>query len=282
MRPTGEWLNQPGGLAERLLRLRKSVPGLTGERLAAQLGWPKSKVPKLENGRQMPTEADITAWADATGHPEALPELLDLLSDAQAVHRQWRHKLRSGHATLQAEYDAFIRGAKHIRNFEVSFIPGLLQTQEYARYRALEAVAVHGTTYDQVEETVTARMRRQDVLYDQDKTFEFVIAEAALRFLLCPPPVMLGQLDRLTVASVLSNVTVGIIPFGVELAVAPTVGFLTADDVTRVETYTSEDELLPGRESEKYVRIFEQLMAESVTGEEARRLIAAAAEALRN
>jgi transcriptional regulator with XRE-family HTH domain len=259
--------------------LRRSA-GLTGEQLAQQLGWPKSKVPKLENGRQMPSEADVTAWAEATGHPEAVPELLDLLSDAQAVHRQWRHRLRSGHAALQAEYDALIRGAKHIRNFEVSFVPGLLQTADYARSRVLEAVTVHGTTYDRVEETVAARTRRQDVLYDQDKTFEFVVTEAALRFLLCPPRVMLGQLDRLVVASVLSNVTFGIIPFGVELAVAPTVGFLTVDDVTIVETYTSDD-MLPGQESAKYDRIFEQLMAESATGEEARRLIAAAAGALR-
>lgn len=263
-----------------MTRMRKSVPGLTGERLAQQLGWPKSKVPKLENGRQMPTETDITAWAGATGHPETIPELLDMLSDAQAVHRQWRHKLRGGHAALQAEYDAFVRGAKHIRIFEIALIPGLLQTPEYARYRMLETVTVHGTTYDKVDESVAARMRRQEVLYDEDKTFEFVITEAALRFLLCPPRVMLGQLDRLMVASVLGNVTLGIIPFGVELAVTPIVGFLTADDVTKVETYSSED-TVPGRESEKYGRIFEHLMAESVTGEEARRLITAAAEALR-
>ena len=45
MQPTGETLNEPGGLAERLKRLRK-VAGLTGVQLAAQLGWPRSKVLK--------------------------------------------------------------------------------------------------------------------------------------------------------------------------------------------------------------------------------------------
>lgn len=263
------------------MRLRKAVPGLTGDRLAAQLGWPRSKVPKIENGRQMPTGADIRAWAEAAGQPDAIPELLGLLSDAQAVHRQWRHKLRGGHAALQAEFDAIVRQAKRVRNFEVTFIPGLLQTPDYARCRALEAVRLHGARPGGVEAAVRERMTRQEVLYDAGKAYEFVITEAAFRLLPCPPQVMLGQLDRLMTASTLPNVTIGIIPFGVELAVMPMVGFLTVDDMTIVETFTSAD-TIPGRESAKYEEVFDLLMAEAVTGEEARRLITAAAEALRN
>ena len=279
MRPTGEWLNQPGGLAERLVRLRKAA-GLTGDQLAARAGWARAKVPKLENGRQMPTDADIRAWAEATGQPDAIPELLDMLSDAQAVHRQWRHQLRGGHAALQAEFDALVRDAKRVRNFEIAFIPGLLQTPDYARYRALEAVRLHGTAPEGVEETVRARMDRQGVLYDQSKTFEFVITEAAFRLLPCPAAVMLAQLDRLMTASTLRNVTLGIVPFDTELTVMPMLGFLALDDQTVMETFTSAD-TLRGQESAKYGQVFEELMAEAVTGDEARRLIAAAAEALR-
>ena len=277
--PAKEQLNQPGGLTERLQLMRKSA-GLTGEQLAGQLGWATSKIPKIENGRQMATEADIRAWADACGQPDAVPELLDLLSEARTVHQQWRHRLRSGHAALQAEFDTLVRQASRIRNFEVLLIPGLLQTPDYARYRALEAVRVHGTSADKVEATVRARVGRQEVLYDAAKSFEFVITEAAFRLLLCPRPVMLGQLDRLLVASTLGNVTLGIIPAGTELPVAPMVGFLTVDDVTVVETFTSAD-TIPGRESATYDRIFGELMAEAVTGDRARGLIAAAAADLR-
>ena len=279
MRPTGEWLNQPGGLAERLVRLRKAA-GLTGDRLAAQLGWPRSKVPKIENGRHMPTDADIRAWAEACGRPDAVPELLGALSEAQAVHRQWRHKLREGHAALQEEFNALVRDAGHIRNFEVVSIPGLLQTPDYARYRMLEAVRLHGAVSDGVDATVTARMRRQEVLYDSSKTFEFVVTEAAFRLLPCPPSVMLAQLDRLLTASTLSNVTLGIIPFDTELAVMPMLGFLTVDDLTVLETFTGAD-TLGGEESAKCRQIFKELMAESVAGDEARRLITAAAGELR-
>ena len=228
----------------------------------------------------MPTEGDLRAWAEATGHPEEVPELLDLLSEAQAIHTQWRHKLRRGHAALQGEFDQLVRDAKYIRNFEIMLIPGLLQTADYARYRALEAVRVHGTDVAEVEEAVAARMRRQEVLYDSSKTFDFIICEAALRYLLCPPQVMAGQLDRLLSISGLSNVTLAIIPPGVELAIAPMVGFLTVDDLTVVETFTSQDNYV-GSEAATYDRITDGLMAEAVTGDEARRLITAAAADLR-
>ena len=229
----------------------------------------------------MPSVEDVRRWAGECGQPDAVVvELLDLRDQARAEHREWKHRLREGHAALQIDYDELVRGATRIRNAEVLLIPGLLQTPGYARYRALEAVRLLGTSPDSVDPVVAARMRRQDVLYDQGKTFEFIICDAALRYLLCPAPVMLGQLDRLLTVSQLGNVTLGIIPPGVELPVAPMVGFLQVDDVTIVETHTSED-TVPGEEAAKYSEYADGLMAEAVTGDEARRLIAAAADALR-
>jgi transcriptional regulator with XRE-family HTH domain len=279
VKATREWLDRPGGLAERLQRLRKAA-GLTGDQLAAQAGWTRAKVPKIENGRQMPSEDDIRAWAEISGAPEAVEELLAMLAEAQAVHRQWQHKLRAGQAALQTEYDTLVRGAARIRNFEIMLIPGLLQTPDYTRYRALEAVRVHGADERGVETTIAARMRRTEVLYDAAKAFEFVITEAALRYLLCPPPVMLGQLDRLLSASRLPNIKLGIIPPGVELPVAPMIGYMIVDNVALAETFTSM-ETYTGPEAEKYAEIFDALMAEAVTGDDARRLIGAAADDLR-
>lgn len=279
MQPIGEFLNQPGGLAERLQRIRKAA-GLTGDQLAAQLRWARSKVPKLENGRQMPTEADITAWTQACGQPDVAAELLAMLSDAQAVHRQWRLRGGRGHAALQGQFDDMVRQAARIRNFEIFLIPGLLQIPGYARYRALEAVRLHGADGDKVDDVVAARMHRQDVLYDTGKTFEFIITEAALRYLLCPPDVMYAQLDRLATISEFSNIVLGIIPPGRELHIAPMVGFLIADDTTVVETFTSAD-TLKGSESAAYNQLADELLAEAVTGEDARHLITAAAASLR-
>lgn len=272
-------MNQAGGLAERLKRLRQDA-GLTGDRLAELAGWPRSKVPKLEGGRQLPTQDDIRTWTRLTGADDQAPTLLDLRAEADTVRKQWRHRTKTGQAGLQVEFDTLVREAAQIRNFEVTFIPGLLQTAGYARYRSLEAVRVHGFRAEDIDAAVQARMDRQRVLYDTAKTFEFVVTEAAFRLLPCPRPVMLGQLDRLVTASTLENVTLGIVPFDVELSVAPVVGFLAVDDVTIVETVTGED-TISAEESARYAQVFDLLMGEARTGDEARQLIAAAAAGLR-
>ncbi|MCA1672296.1 MAG: DUF5753 domain-containing protein, partial [Actinobacteria bacterium] len=52
-----------------------------------------------------------------------------------------------------------------------------------------------------MDDAVAARMQRQQVLYRTGKRFHFLIAESALRTRLCPPEVMIGQLDRLVALS---------------------------------------------------------------------------------
>ncbi len=280
MHPTDRRLTSRGGLAERLYGLRKAA-GLTGDQLAAALGWGqktgRTKVSKIENGKQAPSAGDIRAWAGACGHPEVATELLDLLADVQAVHRQWRGRLRHGQAAVQDDYDRRVRAAKRIRNSAPVVIPSFIQTAGYARAIMAQVADLWGTT--DIDAAVEARMRRQEVLYDQSKVFEFAITEAALRLLPCPPQVMRGQLDRLLSLD-LDNLTLGIIPMGIQLAVVPYSDFLLLDDRAIVESHGSEDEV-GEEESAVYARIFERLMAEAVTGDDARRLITAAAAALR-
>lgn len=282
MHPADERLNKPGGLAERLFRMRKNAR-LTGGQLAEAVGWGekngRTKVSKIENGKQVPTPDDIVAWAQAAGHPEETPELLDLLADVQTVHTRWRRRLRGGHAAIQEDIDRRTQAAKRIRNAEVAMIPGLLQTAGYARAVITAVSAVYGTR--DIDAAVQARMGRQAVLYDQSKTFEFVITEAALRLLPGSPQMMAGQLDRL-MSMDLPNVTLGIIPFGTELHVMPFNGFLLLDDNLTVETWSGKDDDPAGDEAAVHQRIFDLLMEEALTGEEARRLITAAAEALRH
>ena len=271
----GEWLTQPGGLAERLRRLRRSA-GLTGDQLASRLGWARTKVPKIENGHQMPTEEDVTRWVEACGQPaDVATEYLDLLTRAQTQYRRWKHELRQGHAAMQISWDRLVRQARTVRNFEIVVIPGLLQTPAYARYRAVEAVRNYGAAEEGIDEAVTTRMRRQEVLYEPGRTFEFVTTEAALRIGACPAEAMIGQLDRLGVLSQLPNITLGIIPLGVPLPAMPQNPFIILDDKVIAETHGSEA-TIGGNEVEMYRRLADALLAEAVTGSDARALITSA------
>ena len=275
MRPTGEWLTQPGGLADRLRRLRRSA-GLTGDQLASRLGWARTKVPKIENGHQMPSETDIIRWVEACGQPpETADKLLELLTQGQTMHRQWKHQLRQGHATIQTAWDRLVHQARMIRNFEIVIIPGLLQTPEYVRYRMLEAVRNYGAAEHGIDEAVTTRMRRQEVLYEPGRKFEFVTTEAALRIGACPAEGMIGQLDRLNVLSQLPNIKFGIIPLRVLLPAMPQNPFMILDDKVIAETHGSEV-TIGSNEVEMYRRLADALLAEAVTGGDARALIASA------
>jgi transcriptional regulator with XRE-family HTH domain len=260
--------------------MRKAA-GLTGEQLAGRLGWSRPKVPKIENGHQMPSEQNVMDWVAACGQPEnKADELLALLSEGQAVHRQWRQRLRHGHAATQTEWDTLIRKAIVIRNFEIVVIPGLLQTPEYARHRCLEAVRNYGAAEDGVDAALTARMRRQEVLYEPGHRFDFAVSEAALRIGAAPATVMIGQIDRLSVLSELPNITLGIIPLGVTLPTMPQNPFIVVDDMVFAETHGALI-TVTGNEADTYKRFADALMAETVTGDDARRVCLAAVESWR-
>jgi transcriptional regulator with XRE-family HTH domain len=276
--PTERKLTQPGSLPERLFRLRKTARLNQGQ-LASDLGWDRTKVSKIETGAQRPSGDDIRAWASAVGQPEAAGELLDLLADVQAVHRTWRGRLRGGGAAVQDDFDRRTLAAKRFRAVSPLVVPGLLQTAGYARAIMTQVQEMWGDI--DVDAAVEARMRRQEALYDPSRVFEFVTTEAALRMPPCPPQVMLGQLDRLMSLD-LDNVTLGIIPIGVQMPVVPQNGFSLLDDVAITEGHGGED-TLGEQESAVYARVFERLMGGvAVTGNEARRLIAAAAAGLRD
>lgn len=278
--PTEEWLLSPGGLARRFKELRAAAD-LTGAELGERLGWNQSKVSKIETGRQLPTGDDVRAFAGAVGvDDEALEVLLFQRDQADAISREWRTGKSAGQTAIQQNYDELVRAAKVIRNAEVTTVPGLLQTREYARYQAGQAVELHGFDPNEIESTLDAKMRRQDVLYDATKRFEFVITEAALRLLYCPSDVMLAQLDRLlTLTYPRANLWFGIIPFGAQLPTVPQNRFIAIDDVVYVEDFADEV-VYRGERVLTYTKAMDLLVGEAVTGEQARRLVIAASDAL--
>lgn len=278
--PTEAWLLKPGGLARQVRKLRERS-GMTGAILGERLSWNQSKVSKIETGKQLPTIDDLHAFAAVVGLEEDdLQGLLDLRAQADAISREWRTGKSGGQAAIQESYDDLVRAAKVIRNAEVTTVPGLLQTREYARAQAQQAVELHGFDPLEIEATLDARARRQEVLYDATKRFEFVVTEAALRLLYCPADVMLAQLDRLlSLTYARANVWFGIIPFGAELPIVPQNRFIAIDDVIFIEDFADEV-IYRGPRADTYAKAMDLLMAEAVTGDAARRLILAAIDSL--
>ena len=279
MQPTEDWLARPGSLAERLKNLRQAA-GLTGRELARRLGTGQPKISKIESGKQNPSEDDVRRWAEATGHREQIESLLTHHVESQARYQRAKDRLRArGPAGIQQDIDQFVRQGSRIRDFEIMIIPGLVQTPDYIRHMARQISRLHRTDPDKIEDVVAARIRRQEVLYDTSKSFEFVITQAALDYPPCPAEVMAGQIDRLASLAGMGHITLGIIPAGIVMAATPMVGFLIVDDTTVLETLTSSI-TLTGDESARYAEIFGILSGQAVTGDEARQMLTAAAARL--
>ncbi|MEV6987328.1 helix-turn-helix transcriptional regulator [Sphaerisporangium sp. NPDC051017] len=268
-------------LGGKLRNLRRSA-GLTGRDLAERLSWPASKISKLETGKQAPTEADVAAWVTATTNDEQdNVSVLAILRTMESAHAEWQRLLSGGRRHHQSTWADMERKATRLHVFEPAFVPGLLQTAGYARHRLAQAITVFGTSND-IDEAVRTRLVRQDVLYDPRKRFHFVITEAVLRYRLCPPELMLAQLDRLVAASTLPNVRLGIIPFDTSYVIGPGCGFWIFDDQqVLVEIFSAELTLAQPQEIDLHAKVFGAMSSVAAYGAKSRAVVTRVMEELR-
>ncbi len=266
-------------LGKRLRELRRQA-GLTGTQLAESLSWPQSKISKLETARQTPSDDDIRAWTWSTGSESQTDELLTALHTLEAQHAEWQRVLHPGLQPHQSKLSELDAKTRLFRVFEATVIPGLLQTAEYARARLAQGVILFNASND-INEAVRARMKRQELLYREDKRFHFVITEATLRLRLCGPKVMLAQLDRLISLSTLPNVRLGVISSDTQYVIGPWHGFWLRDNErVLVETFSAELNLVQPPEIALYSKVFEQFAAAASYGRSARAIITRVANEL--
>ncbi|MFF5981153.1 helix-turn-helix domain-containing protein [Streptomyces olindensis] len=268
-------------LGARLRELRTEA-GLEGKDIARELGWQTSKVSRLQNGKQTPTRDDLTAWANAVGRTDVEPELQGLLSglDLKQRHRSWRRQLAGGHRGRQEIAVRQTENTTLIRGLEVSRIPGLFQTPEYARVIFDSNAEFHGIP-PTTEAAVETRMRRQEALYDPEKTFRFLVCEAALYHRACPADVMAEQLDRLYNLVGQRRIELGILPFGTQLRrTAPHAFWIYDQRLVIVETISEELWLTGDEDVALYQRAWEWLAESAEYGAPARRLIGRARASL--
>lgn len=123
--------------------------------------------------------------------------------------------LRPYHSDLPEVYTAYISfeyEAAGVRNYQSLYIPGLLQTEDYAR--AVVRSGVLSATDAQVADRVQARMDRQGVLTKEAPlTFWAIVDEAALRRVVGGVDVMRAQFRHLVEAVKAPNITFQVIPF---------------------------------------------------------------------
>ena len=271
-------------LAGELRRLR-DLSGLSGRELARRMSTSQSKVSRIESGTTIPSLPEVTAWASAIGAPAGVHDSLVALAEAAFTEAQnWRDaSRRRPHA--QDEIRALESRARMLSTFQPSVVPGMLQTAEYARrvFSLLPATLAESD----IPAAVAGRLNRQLALYETDRNFSFLITEGALRWRPGPAELMVAQLDRVASVSTLDNVSVGVIPLGVQAVTMLTHMFVIYDgwdeQDTLVEVDTIHAQLLVKRPADVdlYRQRWDRLAQMAVFGEDAREFISGLSADLR-
>ena len=147
-------------LGRRLRELREQA-GLKAKELAATLAWHPTKVSKIENGKQTPTDTEIQAWTHATHSDAETGNLLASLHTLEVQYAEWRRIMRAGLRPRQNELAELDQKTRLFRVFEATVIPGLLQTSEYARARFAEAISTFNLTND-IKSALEGKAARKD------------------------------------------------------------------------------------------------------------------------
>ena len=198
-------------LAAELRRLREAAR-LTCEEVAEHLECSASKISRIETGRVSVSPRDVRDMLGLYGVEGHQREgLVQLARDSR--QKGWWHGYSDTMQPWFATFVGFEAAASEIRNFEVDLIPGLLQTEDYARI-VIRAGNVNAAN-EEIERGVALRMERQPLLTrDGAPQLWAVIDEAALRRRVGGPGLTRLQLDHLLDVSSMPNVTIQVLPFG--------------------------------------------------------------------
>jgi transcriptional regulator with XRE-family HTH domain len=194
----------------RQLRLLREQAGLTIEVAAPALDWSPSKLSRIENAHQSVDVHSVRSMLDLYDVGGAKWSELVELTRAARRRGWWRaYGLDDkGYLPLEAE-------ASLVQDFTVMYVPGLLQTADYAR--TLFVASATRRTSETLDRDVTVRMIRQERLTSTDDPLELVaiVDEAVLHRPVGGPTVMRAQLARLVEAAALDTVTFQVLPAGI-------------------------------------------------------------------
>ncbi|WP_405020582.1 helix-turn-helix domain-containing protein [Kitasatospora sp. NBC_00070] len=210
-------------LAEALRRLRLEA-GLTGDRLSARCGISQSKISKLETGKATPSLVDVERILRALGAPSAI--IQEVSSLARSANTEWQDKptsWRRGIEKRQAELSSLEASATELKYFLPAMITGLLATPEYVR------ASLSNSPGDRTA-VIARKLERQAALYDESKSFTFLLTEQSVKWAMVPPQAMAVQIDRLASLTYLPTVRIGVIPYGTLLTRGPMNTFTVYDD----------------------------------------------------
>jgi len=254
------------------LRMLREVKGITREEAGYAIRASGSKISRMELGRVSFKERDVTDLLKLYGVDDDETATLVALA-IQANSPGWWHKYGDVLPDWFQVYVGLEEAASLIRLYEVQFVPGLLQTADYAR--AVVRLGQPGAAPEEIERRISLRMGRQELLTKPGgPRLWAIVDEAALRRPIGGKEVMRAQLEQLILATEEPQVTLQVMPFrsgghAAEAGAFTIMRFPEPDlpDVVYLEQLTSALYLDKRDDVEKYTEVMERLSVESESPE---------------
>lgn len=265
-------------LGSQLRRLREDAgitPGQAGQVIRAS----RSKISRLERGRVRLKSRDTADLLTLYGvlDENLRSKFLALVHQSNAPDWWTRYS-----DILPDWFEAYLgleAAAATIRSFEIQFVHGLFQTEEYAR--AVTRLGRKTASADEIERRVALRIKRQNLLSRPNPPRIWsVMDEAVLRRPVSGPAVMRAQFHRLIEVARLPHVTVQVVPFTAGVHAAESGSFTVLrfqerdlPDVVYIEQLTGATYLDQRAQVEHYLEVVDELSGEALTPPETTRFI---------
>lgn len=265
-------------LGAQLRRLRETA-GVTRDDAGYHIRASGSKISRMELGRVSFKERDVIDLLEFYGihDPAEKEKLVQLTREANAT--PWYQKFQDVVPDWFHVFVGLEEAAQLIRVYEVQFVPGLLQTEEYARAVILQGAP--GLDPDEVERRVALRMGRQKLLTRENPPRYWVIMdEAALRRPMGGRDVHVGQIERLIDLVGEPNITIQVMPFrygghAAEGGAFTIMRFPETDlpDVVYMEYLTGAHYVDKPEEVERYAAVMERLSVAGTSPDRTREIL---------
>jgi transcriptional regulator with XRE-family HTH domain len=264
----------------------RAEAGLTREEVTYRTGINEATLYRLESAKARPQTRTLMALLELYGVTDAdhRAELLALAR--QSDEQSWLQSFPSELPEAYTTYISFEGEARSLLNYECLFIPGLLQTEDYARAALQRGMPT--ATKEEIGRLVEARMSRQAVLTrDPPLRLWAIVDEAALHRPVGGTSVMKTQLAHLADAAELPQVTLQALPYAVGGHPGMPGSFVIlqfadagASDVVYIETQAGDLFLESDTDLSRFRAIFEHLRALALPPDESVTLMTGAARDL--
>ena len=265
-------------LGAQLRRLRETS-GVSRDDAGYHIRASGSKISRMELGRVSFKERDVTDLLEYYGitDPAEKEKLVQLTREANAT--PWYQKFQDVVPDWFHVFVGLEEAAQLIRVYEVQFVPGLLQTEEYAR--AIITQGAPGVDKDEVDRRVALRMGRQKLLTrDNPPRYWVIMDEAALRRPMGGRDVHVKQIERLIDLVGEPNITLQVMPFkygghAAEAGAFTIMRFPETDlpDVVYMEYLTGAHYIDKPEEVERYAAVMERLSVAGTSPDRTREIL---------